>query len=119
MIGAAEITADTMEAAFERLSALKEEGVTHVSARVTGDPRDQLELMAEFGDRYLPALHDQGGDLAEPGVAVAQGARNGGSAGTDLRVPTCGYRPAGTACGYRPAGTDRRRGAAASEDGPR
>ena len=59
MIGAAEITADTMEAAFERLSALKEEGVTHVSARVTGDPRDQLELMAEFGDRYLPALHDQ------------------------------------------------------------
>ena len=58
MVGAAQIKRDEMESAFERLNGLKDAGVTHVSARITADPRDQPEVIAEFGERYLPALHE-------------------------------------------------------------
>ena len=58
MVGAAQIKRDEMESAFERLNGLKDAGVTHVSARITADPRDQPEVIGEFGERYLLALHE-------------------------------------------------------------
>lgn len=58
MAGAAQITADGMDEAFERLMSLKEAGLTHVGARVSGDPRDQPEVIAAFGEQYLPQLQE-------------------------------------------------------------